>query len=256
MKTKIYVATLVLGCLLAVSVCAIQRSSKGEAPAPAGKPDFALEAVKEKPVSLKTEMDKVSYAIGAQMGQSFKIQGVDVNVGLLVRGLKDAMADKDLALGQDEMRQVMTSFQRRMMEQSRQRRQAEAVKNLAEGRAFLEANKAKEGVKVLPSGLQYKVIKEGTGKTPAINDKVRTNYRGSLINGTVFDSSYDRGEPFEFAVGARVIPGWTEAVQLMKEGAKWELYIPPDLAYREQGTRTIPPNSTLIFEIELLEVLK
>jgi FKBP-type peptidyl-prolyl cis-trans isomerase FklB len=235
---------LVLGCLLVMSVYAAQKGPKEEVAAsrPAG------EAIIPKAVSLKTESDKVSYVIGAQLAQNFRTRGIEIEIESLMWGLRDAMAGKELALSQDEMRQVMAGLQRRMVAR-------QTAKNLAEGTAFLEANKAKEGVKVLPSGLQYKVIKEGTGKTPAADDRVRTHYRGKLINGTEFDSSYKRNKPAEFPVKG-VIPGWTEALLLMKEGGKWELYIPSNLAYAERGRPSIPPNSTLIFEIELLEVVK
>ena len=235
---------LALGCLLVVSVYAAQKGSKAEV----GVSHPAKDAVAQKPVSLKTELDKVSYAIGAQLGQNFKMQGIEVRIESLMWGLKDAMAGEKLALSQDQMRQLLTSFQQRTVAK-------QATKNLAAGTAFLEANKAKEGVKVRPSGLQYKVITEGTGRTPTAVDKVKTHYRGTLINGVEFDSSYKRNQPAEFPVNG-VIKGWTEALQLMKEGAKWELYIPANLAYGERGRPGIPPNSVLIFQIELLEVLR
>jgi len=152
----------------------------------------------------------------------------------------------------------MTEFRKRMMAKRQEQRRKEAEENLVKSKAFLDENKTKPGVQVLPSGLQYKVLKDGTGRTPTVNDRVKAHYRGTLIDGTEFDSSYKRGEPSEFALkGVRgVIPGWTEALQLMKEGAKWQLFIPPDLAYKEQGSRgAIPPNAALIFEIELLEIL-
>lgn len=200
------------------------------------------------PISLQNELNKVSYVIGTQIAQNFKRQDIEINIESLMWGLKDAMEGKKLALSQDESRQVMLNFQTRMTAKL-------VAKNLTEGIAFLEVNKAKEGVQVLPSGLQYKVIKEGTGKIPTVDDKVKTHYRGTLINGTEFDSSYKRNKPAEFPVKG-VIKGWTEALLLMKQGSKWELYIPPNLAYGEQGRPGIPPNSTLIFEIELLEVVK
>jgi FKBP-type peptidyl-prolyl cis-trans isomerase len=243
-KARMCFSVLFLGFLAALSACAAEKNSK-EAALSAG----------EKAVSLRSEMDKVSYAIGSQIGQNFKRQGIEIRLEIMMQGIKDALEGKEAALSQEEMRQVMTSFQQRLREQMQVRRTAEAAKNLGEGKTFLEANKAKEGVKVLPSGLQYKVLKEGTGKTPTADDKVKTHYRGRLIDGTEFDSSYKRGKPAEFPVKG-VIKGWTEALQLMKEGAKWELYIPPDLGYGERGTRGIPPNSALIFEIELLEVVK
>ena len=204
-------------------------------------------------IKLETELDKVSYVIGTQIAQNFKQQGVVVNIEPLVAGLKDASAGKELALSSEEMQQVMAAFQQRMMAKQMAEQAEEAKKNLAEAQKFLETNKAKEGVKELPSGLQYKVITEGTGKTPTAEDTVRTNYRGTLIDGTEFDSSYKRNEPVEFPVNG-VIKGWVEALQLMKEGAKWELYIPPNMAYGERARPGIPPNSLLIFEIELLEV--
>jgi len=243
-KTKIRIVMLALGCLLVVSVYAAQKGSKAEV----GVSHPAKDAVAQKPVSLKTELDKVSYAIGAQLGQNFKMQGIEVRIESLMWGLKDAMAGEKLALSQDQMRQLLTSFQQRTVAK-------QATKNLAAGTAFLEANKAKEGVKVRPSGLEYKVITEGTGRTPTAVDKVKTHYRGTLINGVEFDSSYKRNQPAEFPVNG-VIKGWTEALQLMKEGAKWELYIPANLAYGERGRPGIPPNSVLIFQIELLEVLR
>lgn len=243
MKMRIPVVMLAFCALLVITVYAAQQGSE-EAPAvqPAGQ------AAAEAAVELKTEMDKVSYAIGAQIGQNLKTQGVEISAEPLMAGFKDAFSGKKLALDQNEIRQVLMSFQQRVMAK-------QAAANLAEGNAFLEANKTKEGVKVLPSGLQYKVIKEGTGKTPTADDRVKTHYRGTLINGKEFDSSYKRNAPAEFAVGG-VIKGWVEALQLMKEGAKWELYIPTNLAYGERPRPNIPPNSTLIFEIELLEIVK
>ena len=244
MKTKISIVMLVLGCLIVASVYAAQESSKEEV----GEPISAGEATAPKTASLQTEQDKISYVIGTQLGQNFKTQGIEIKIESFVLGLQDALAGKELAITQDEMKLLMRNFQRTMLAK-------QATKNLSQAMAFLEANKAKEGVKVLPSGLQYKVITEGTGNTPTTSDKVKTHYRGTLISGTEFDSSYKRDQPAEFPVTG-VIKGWTEALQLMKEGSKWQLYIPPNLAYGERGRPGIPPNSMLIFEIELLEVLK
>ena len=244
MKTRIYIVILALGCLIVMSVYAAQRGSEEEVDVS----HSAGEAATDKAVLLKTELDKVSYVIGTQIAQSFKKQDIEINIESLMWGLKDALAGRKLALSQVERQQIMTSFQRRTIAK-------QAAKNLAEGMAFLERNRAKEGVQVLPSGLQYKVIKEGTGKIPTADDRVKTHYRGTLINGTEFDSSYKRNKPAEFPVKG-VIKGWTEALQLMKEGSKWQLYIPPNLAYGERGRPGIPPNSTLIFEVELLEVVK
>lgn len=262
MKTRICVVMLVLGCLIAMSVYAAKKSPKEKTAVPPGKTDSAGQAGKQEAVLLKTEMDKVSYAIGVQLGQSFKTQEIEIKIEPMMQGLKDSMAGKKLALTQDEMQKVMMSFQQRVMAKQRELRKkeqegrkVEGAKNLAAGKAFLEANGTKKGVKVLPSGLQYKIIRKGTGKTPTADDKVKTRYRGTLINGTEFDSSYKRNQPAEFSVKG-VIKGWTEALQLMKEGGKWELYIPANLAYGERARQNIPANSTLIFEIELLEVVE
>jgi FKBP-type peptidyl-prolyl cis-trans isomerase FklB len=251
-----FVLMLVLGSLLAVSVYATKESAKSKKAVPppktAAPPKFTMKKVEPpKPV----DMEKVSYAIGIQLGQNFTKQGIEIKVESLIRGMKDALAGKELELTQQEIKQVMMDFSQQMREKQQAKQKAEAAKNIAVGKAFLAANKAKEGVKVLPSGLQYKVLKEGTGKSPSAEDKVRTHYRGTLIDGTEFDSSYKRNKPAEFAVKG-VIKGWTEALQLMKEGGRWQLFIPPDLAYGERGNRSIPGNSTLIFEVELIAIVK
>lgn len=251
-----FILMLVLGCLIAVSVYAAKESSKATVvpPPTPGKKASAPPIIMQKVGSLVTEMDKVSYAIGVQLGTNFKNQGIDIEIDKLIQGFKDVTAGKKLELTEAEIQQTMMAFGQKMREKQLEKQKADAAKNLAAGKAFLYANGKKEGVKVLPSGLQYKVLKEGTGKTPTAADKVKTHYRGRLIDGMEFDSSYKRGKPAEFGVTA-VIKGWTEALQLMKEGAKWELYIPANLAYGEQARPTIPANSTLIFEIELLEIV-
>lgn len=259
MKKRIFVLMLVLGCLFAISLYAAKEGSKESAKektaAPVVEKVIAAQPEKQKEPLFETEMDKVSYAIGVQLGQNFKRQKIEIKIESLIRGLRDATAGKELALTQEQIKQVMTSFSQRMMAKRKELQKADAAKNLAAGKAFLAANGKKEGVKVLPSGLQYKILKKGTGKSPTAEDKVKTNYRGTLIDGTEFDSSYKRNKPAEFAVKA-VIKGWTEALQLMKEGAKWELYIPPELAYGARGNRGIPGNSTLIFQVELIEIVK
>jgi FKBP-type peptidyl-prolyl cis-trans isomerase FklB len=250
-KTKIGIAMLVLGFFVVMLVNAAEKGTTKDV----NKPEIVVQAADEKTEVFKTEMDKVSYIIGTQIGGNLKRGEIDVNLELLIQGLKDALQGKEPALGQDEMQKVYSTWQQSMKEKQIAKQKQEAAENLAAGTAFLEANKAKEGVKVLPSGLQYKVITEGTGNTPTADDKVKTQYRGTLIDGTEFDSSYKRGKPAEFPVKG-VIKGWTEALQLMKEGSKWELYIPANLAYGERARPGIPANSTLIFEIELLEILK
>jgi len=250
-KTRNYIVMLALSCLIIISAYAAQEGTKEDVQ----EPQTTEEAAAPKAETLKTEMEKVSYIIGTQIARNFKTQEIEVNLDSLMMGLKDALEGKELVLSQDEMKQVFTRFQQQMRAKQAAKQAKEAAENLAAGTAFLEANKAKEGVKVLPSGLQYKVVTEGTGNTPTADDKVKTHYRGTLIDGTEFDSSYKRNKPAEFPVKG-VIKGWTEALQLMKVGGKWELYIPANLAYGQRGRPNIPANSTLIFEIELLEVTK
>ena len=248
MKTRNYIVMLALSFLIVISAyAAIDEGAK--------EPQATTAGTAPKAETLMTEMEKVSYIIGTQIARNFKAQDIEVNLDSLMLGLKDALEGKELALSQDEMKQVYTLFQQQMRAKQAAKEAKEAAENLAAGTAYLEANKAKEGVKVLPSGLQYKVVTEGTGNTPTADDKVKTNYRGTLIDGTEFDSSYKRNKPAEFPVKG-VIKGWTEALQLMKEGGKWELYIPANLAYGERGRPGIPANSTLIFEIELLEIVQ
>jgi FKBP-type peptidyl-prolyl cis-trans isomerase FklB len=200
---------------------------------------------------LKNQKDKISYIIGMDIGTNLKKQSIDIDSNILAKGVKDALAGTKPLLTEQEIQETMVAFQKEMMA-----KQAEvAKKNKAEGEAFLTENKKKEGVKTLSSGLQYKVIKAGTGKKPKSTDTVTAHYRGTLINGTEFDSSYKRGQPATFPVSGGMIPGWTEALQLMEEGAKWQLFIPSNLAYGEKGAgRDIGPNATLIFEVELISI--
>ena len=201
-------------------------------------------------LALKSQKDKVSYIIGMDIGSNLKKQSIDIDTNIFAKGVKDALSGGKPLLTEQEIQETMAAFQKEMMA-----KQAEVgKKNKAEGEAFLAENKKKEGVKTLPSGLQYKVIKVGTGKKPKSTDIVIVHYRGTLINGTEFDSSYKRGQPVNFQVSG-VIPGWSEALQLMQEGAKWQRFIPPNLAYGEQGAgRDIGPNATLIFEVELVSI--
>ncbi|MBI5196011.1 MAG: FKBP-type peptidyl-prolyl cis-trans isomerase [Nitrospirae bacterium] len=212
-----------------------------------------ITAAGEEP-ALKTQKDKVSYAIGLKIGTDIKNQSIDIDPNILAKGVSDALISGKLLLTDDELRETLTALQKDLSTKQQEHIQALLDKNKNEGTAFLEGNKKKEDVKTTPSGLQYKVIKEGTGKTPKASDTVKVNYSGKLINGTEFDSSYKRGEPVTFQVGG-VIAGWTEALQLMKEGAKWQLFIPSNLAYGETGAgNVIEPNSVLIFEVELLSI--
>jgi FKBP-type peptidyl-prolyl cis-trans isomerase FklB len=203
---------------------------------------------------LKDQKDKASYSIGYDIGETFKKQKIELNVDALVAGLKEAVAGKDAAMPKEEREKTLQAFQKEMMEKQMAASKEAAAKNTAEGEKFLAENKKKEGVKTTASGLQYKVLKEGSGTPPKETDTVVTNYKGTLIDGTEFDSSYKRNEPATFPVN-RVIKGWTEALQLMKPGAKYQLFIPASLAYGERGAgQLIGPNATLIFEVELLSI--
>lgn len=203
---------------------------------------------------MESLQDKVSYGIGLRIGRDFKAQQVELSTDLLMKGIEDGLAGTEPLLTDDEIRETMVAFQKEMVAKEKTRLEEAAVKNAEEGKKYLEDNAKKEGVQTLPSGLQYKVITEGTGKQPAAEDMVKVHYRGTLVDGTEFDSSYARKEPAELRVGG-VIPGWTEALQLMKEGSKWQLVLPPELAYGERGAGPrIGPNATLVFEVELLEV--
>jgi len=204
-------------------------------------------------VELKGQKDKESYSLGYQFGQSLKAQGLDIDLEVYASGIKDALSGTKALLGQEEMQKTLLELQKRVAAARQKELKERTERNLSEGKAFLEGNKKKEGVKTLPSGLQYKVLTEGSGKTPKAADNVTINYKGTFINGSEFDSSYKRGKPTTFQVD-KVVKGWTEALQLMKEGSKWELFIPPELGYGERGTGPIPPNSVLIFEVELISV--
>jgi FKBP-type peptidyl-prolyl cis-trans isomerase FklB len=203
---------------------------------------------------LKSQKDKVSYAIGVYSGNGLKQQSIDVDPDIMARGIKDSLSEGKILLTDQEMREVMSAFQKDMAIKQAEKRSALAEKNKKEGETFLAENKAKEGIKTLSSGLQYKVIQEGTGKSPKLKDEVVAHYRGTRIDGIEFDSSYKRNEPATFKLD-RVIKGWAEALALMKEGAKWQLFIPADLAYGENGLQTvIEPNAVLIFDVELISV--
>jgi len=204
--------------------------------------------------ALKTQKDKVSYSIGLDIGKNLKKQSIEVDPDLLARGIKDATAAGKTLLTDEEVKTVMTTFQQEM--QAKMAAQAKEVgdKNMKEGETYLAENKKKEGVVTLPSGLQYKIITAGNGKKPKATDTVTTQYRGTLIDGTEFDSSYKRGQPASFPVTG-VIAGWTEALQLMPVGSKWQLFVPSNLAYGPRGAgQMIGPNATLIFEVELVSI--
>lgn len=207
-------------------------------------------------LKLDTPKNRISYTIGVNIGQDFKNQKMDVDPDVLLMGLKDSLAGKELQLSDEEMVDEIQAFQQEMQAKMVAEMEAMATTNKTDGEAFLAENAKQEGVVVTESGLQYKVLEAGDGESPGPADVATVHYRGTLIDGTQFDSSYDRGEPATFPVGG-VIAGWTEALQLMKPGAKWQLFIPAELAYGERGAgQAIGPNATLLFDVELISVEK
>lgn len=234
-------------------------AKKPAAPAAKKSPTAAKKtgpATKDEAVTaLTTSKQKASYAIGMNWGTGLHRQGIEVDSAALIQGMKDALAGGKTLLTEDEARAALMQLQKEMQEKQQAKAAQEGEANKKEGDAFLAANKSKEGVVTLPSGLQYKILKEGSGPKPTATDSVVCNYKGTLINGTEFDSSYKRGEPATFPVTG-VIKGWTEALQLMPVGSKWQLFIPPDLAYGPRGTPGGPigPNATLTFEVELISI--
>jgi FKBP-type peptidyl-prolyl cis-trans isomerase len=232
---------LVAALLLAGTLISCSQSGQDEA---------ATASVTE----LTTFAQKSSYAIGVNVASSLSQVKDDLDQAAFFQGLRDALAGRDLLLSDEEAQQVMQEFTKNMQTRQAADRSAASTRNLEEGRAFLAKNKEQEGVITTASGLQYRVLREGTGPSPKATDRVTVNYSGKLIDGTEFDSSYKRGEPATFAVNG-VIKGWSEALQLMKVGGKYELFIPSDLAYGERGAgQSIGPNATLIFEVELLKI--
>jgi len=203
---------------------------------------------------LKTQKERISYVVGLEMANNLKKNMIDLDVETLVRGVKDALSGAKPLMTEQERKETIVALQNELQAKQQELTKAIAEKNKKEGEAFLAENKNKQGVITMPSGLQYKILADGKGKSPKATDAVSVNYRGMLIDGTEFDSSYKRGQPETFVVN-RIIPGWTEALQLMKPGSKWQLFIPPDLAYGERGTGgPIGPNAVLIFEVELISI--
>jgi FKBP-type peptidyl-prolyl cis-trans isomerase FklB len=206
--------------------------------------------------SLSTDTDKLSYSIGADLGKNFKTQGIDINPTALAQGMQDGMGTGSLALTEQQMKDVLNKFQKDLMTKRTAEFNKKADENKTKGETFLADNKAKPGVVVLPSGLQYKVIETGKGAKPAKTDTVTVEYTGHLIDGTVFDSTDKSGKPATFQV-SQVIPGWTEALQLMPAGSTWEVFVPANLAYGPRSVGgPIGPNEALIFKIHLISVKK
>jgi FKBP-type peptidyl-prolyl cis-trans isomerase FklB len=206
------------------------------------------------PLTLKTQKEKFSYALGMRMGANLKKQDVPVDSSIMARGLRDGLMGNKSLLTDQEAQDAITAQQKVMQEKQQAVMGKEAEANKKEGEAFLTANKSKEGVVALPDGMEYKILQKGEGPKPTASDTVTVNYRGTLINGTEFDSSYKRGQPVTFPLNG-VIKGWTEGLQLMPVGSKWQLFIPSELAYGDRGAgANIAPGSTLIFEVELISI--
>ena len=261
--TRTAAGTLAAGILLLGGAWAQQSSTSTTKPATAAKPATSTTTTKPRPTAapatsqplvLKTDKEKLSYAIGMNIGQSMKKDSLDIDPAILSRAIKDAVTGSKPAMTEEEARTIVTAFRTEMVKKQQAEAQKAGEVNKQAGDKFLAENKTKDGVVTLPSGLQYKVIKQGDGPKPTASDTVVTNYRGTLIDGKEFDSSYKRGQPATFPVG-QVIKGWTEALQLMPVGSKWQLYIPANLAYGDRGAGgDIGPNSTLVFDIELLSI--
>ena len=268
-KPLILTLTTLMGCFILVCRSQAQQSqapasqqsfgqpAPSAAPAKPTTPKTGQTSTAKKPapapLTLNTPKDKLSYAIGASVGKTLKRDEVDIDTAILLRALKDVLADKKLLLTDQEVQSVLTTFQADLRKKQELQAQQLAEKNKNEGEAFLAANKTKEGVVTLPSGLQYKILQDANGPKPTASDTVVVNYRGTLLNGTEFDSSYKRSQPAAFGVG-QVIKGWTEALQLMPVGSKWQIFIPSNLAYGLRGPAAIGPNATLVFDVELVAI--
>ena len=226
----------------------------GTQKAPAAKTGQAAKPRTQSVLTLKTQKDKVSYALGMNLGTNLHKQSVEVDPAIVLRGMKDALAGGKMLQTEDEARAALTQLQTEVRNKQQEKMKVAGEANRKEGVEFLAANKSKEGVVTLPSGLQYKILTEGTGPKPAASDTVVCNYRGTLTSGAEFDSSYKRGQPASFPVTG-VIKGWTEALQLMPVGSKWQLFVPAELGYGDRGAGAdIGPGATLIFEVELLSI--
>ncbi|GAA3960984.1 FKBP-type peptidyl-prolyl cis-trans isomerase [Allohahella marinimesophila] len=257
MTTLSFKALLAGSCIALVSLSACSGESdsveKTDAAAPAESSTAAPADSGAASGELTTDIDKISYSFGQMLGRRMNMQMQDLNMEKFMVGVEDAYHEKPSQIDDEEMNQLMQQYQIEQQEKQQKEFTELAEKNLEKGQKFLEENKSKEGVKTTDSGLQYKVIEEGEGESPTAENTVEVHYTGKLIDGEVFDSSVERGEPAVFPL-AGVIPGWVEGLQLMKKGAKYQLFIPADLAYGPQGNGRIGPNETLIFDVELLNI--
>lgn len=241
----------------ALTIVGSAQNSGSSQPAQSTKPapDAKAAAANADIPGLPTQKDKTSYAIGMNVGKGLHRESIDVDPNLVMQGLKDGLAGGKTLMTDEQAQATIVELQSQVRSRVQAQMQQDATAHQKAGDAFLAANKDKLGVVTLPSGLQYKILKEGTGPKPTLDDKVVCNYRGTLIDGKEFDSSYKRGEPATFPVKG-VIKGWTEALQLMPVGSKWQLVLPPSLAYGERGAGSdIGPNETLVFEVELLSIV-
>lgn len=229
------------------SALALTACNKDKAEAPADGKAAKSTVINEK----STEIEKVSFLLGYNTGRDMKELDSELDLEVFYKAMKDGFAGKENALTDEQIKELATAYEKRKSEEAKKKFDEAAAKNKTDGEKFLAENAKKEGVQTTASGLQYKVITEGTGKQPKATDTVVVHYEGKLLDGKVFDSSYERGMPAQFPLN-KVIKGWTEGLQLMKEGAKYELYVPAELAYGAEGNQNIEPNSTLIFTVELL----
>lgn len=256
MKSNTRLALLPLAIsLMLVSVSACSKTENKDKPVVASEA-AAAGAPAIKIAGLETERAQVSYMVGMDIAKSLdQIKG-DIDVDTLAQGMADAFAKKGVKLTEEQANQIRSAFTQKLQERTVAKQMEDARKNLAEGEAFLAANKGKPNVRTTESGLQYQVLRAGAGAKPASTDTVKVNYKGTLLNGETFDSSYDRGQPAEFALN-QVIPGWTEGVGLMQVGSKFKFWLPSGIAYGANGQPpSIGPNATLVFEVELIEIVK
>lgn len=259
MKTKIITAT-ALGLVSLQSYAALEPPSILTTPPTQLTQPSAIPGQPNKPVpsptGINTDIDKLSYSVGVQLGQGLRMRGMNVNIEVLIKGIRDGYNAAQLQMKEQDIRNTLAAYQRKAAEEMQAKMKAQQDQNSNVGKDFLTQNKNQPGIKTTESGLQYKVITEGNGEKPMASDTIVVNYQGTTIDGKEFDSSYKRGEPMTAPL-KYMIPGWVEALQMMKKGSTWMLYIPAHLAYGDRGAPpVIGPNQTLIFKVELIDVKK